>query len=58
MQLRLKHQTSNLSENKPADNLINPAQLTQIEEKTLKNAFSLISGIQKKLSYDFTGDAL
>ena len=44
--------------NGTADNYINPNNLTQIDQKTLKNIFSQILSIQKKLSYDFTGEAV
>lgn len=56
--LRLKHQTVQIVTNIPADNYINPHELTQIEQNTLKNIFTQILSIQKKLSYDFTGEAL
>ena len=58
MQLRFKHQSEQMVENIPADNYINPNGLTQIEQKTLKNIFMQILSIQKKLSYDFSGEAI
>ncbi|MBL1211753.1 MAG: PAS domain S-box protein [Ignavibacteriae bacterium] len=58
MQLRIKHQVLAISKNSEPNNFVNPEQLTQIEQNTLKNTFSQIASIQKKLSYDFTGDAL
>ena len=58
MQLRFKHQSEQIIKNVCADNYINPNELTQIEQKTLKNIFSQILSIQKKLSYDFTGEAI
>jgi PAS domain S-box-containing protein len=58
MQLRFKHQTASLADSRQPDNFINPENLSQIERKTLKNTFTQISSIQKKLSYEFTGDAL
>ncbi|MEN8193854.1 MAG: DUF294 nucleotidyltransferase-like domain-containing protein, partial [Bacteroidota bacterium] len=58
MQFRFKHQSEQIMENVPADNYINPNSLTQIEQKTLKNIFTQILSIQKKLSYDFTGEAI
>ena len=58
MQLRFKHQAEQIMENVSADNYINPNSLTQIEQKTLKNIFSQILSIQKKMSYDFTGEAV
>lgn len=58
MQLRFKHQSEQIMENGYADNYVNPDNLTQIDQKTLKNIFSQILSIQKKLSYDFTGEAV
>jgi len=58
MQLRFRHQSNQLMENNPADNYINPEELTQIEQKTLKNIFSQILSVQKRLSYDFSGEAI
>ena len=58
MQIRFKHQTTALAKNLSPNNFINPANLTQIEQKTMKNTFTQITGIQKKLSYEFTGEAI
>lgn len=58
MQIRFRHQSDQIIKDKTADNHINPNSLTQIEQKTLKNIFSQILSIQKKLSYDFSGDAI
>ncbi|MCW8850974.1 MAG: cache domain-containing protein [Melioribacteraceae bacterium] len=58
MQLRFKHQATQITEDRAFDNFINPKELTQIEIKTLKNTFSHIVAIQKKLSYDFSGEAI
>ncbi len=58
MQLRFRHQATQITKNKDFDNFIYPKELTQIEIKTLKNTFSQIVGIQKRLSYDFSGEAL
>ncbi len=58
MQLRIKHQVLAIANNSEPNNFVNPEHLTQIEQNTLKNTFSQIISIQKKLSYDFTGDAL
>lgn len=57
MQLRLNHQASALADNKTPDNFINPKTLTSMDETMLKQAFSLISAIRKKISYDFLGMA-
>ncbi|GJQ64769.1 MAG: hypothetical protein SCALA702_38220 [Melioribacteraceae bacterium] len=58
MQIRFRHQTSQFSRNKEMDNFVSPKELTQLELNTLKNAFSQISGLQKRLSYDFSGEAI
>ncbi len=58
MQLRFMHQSEQIMKNITADNYINPSGLTQIEQKTLKNTFIQVLSIQKKLSYDFTGEAI
>jgi len=58
MQLRVKHHLALVFQNREPDNFVNPHELTQIEQHTLKNAFSQILGIQKKLNYDFSGEGL
>ncbi len=46
MHLRLVHQLRLLDEGKEPDNFINPGDLTDIEKKTLKEAFSVIGRLQ------------
>ena len=58
MQIRFKHHAHQIADEEPTNNFINPDSLTQIEKNTLKNAFTQIISVQKKLSYDFSGDAL
>ncbi|MBU1100421.1 MAG: cache domain-containing protein [Bacteroidetes bacterium] len=58
MQLRLKHQVLAAEQNRAPNNSISPDELTQIELKTLKNIFTQITAIQKRLSAEFTGEAL
>lgn len=58
MQLRFKHHSTKITNNETADNFINPNSLTQIERNTLRHTFSQITSIQKKLSYDFSGEAI
>lgn len=58
MQIRFKHQATQLTLETPFDNFISPKELTEIELKTLKNTFSQIVAIQKRLSYDFSGEAI
>jgi PAS domain S-box-containing protein len=58
MQLRFRHQLELLMQQQPADNHINPAELTQIEEKNLRAVFAQVASIQKKMGYDFSGEAI
>jgi len=58
MQMRIKHQVLAIDEKRQPDNYVSPMQLTQIEQTALKNTFIQITSIQKKLSFEFTGDAL
>jgi PAS domain S-box-containing protein len=53
MRLRYRHQVDMLKMGREPDNSIDPRTLTQIEIGILKNTFSRISMIQKKVSYDF-----
>jgi PAS domain S-box-containing protein len=53
MQLRYRHQIERLKAGREPDNAIDPRALTQIEVGILKNTFSQIGKIQKKVGYDF-----
>lgn len=55
MQKRLQHQTEQISRGMEADNLIRPAELTDIETAMLKKAVSIIQDLQAKLNVDFKG---
>ncbi len=57
MQLRYRHQVQMLKAGRTPNNSIDPRALTQIEIGILKNTFSQISAIQKKVSYEFRGTA-
>ena len=57
MQMRFQHQAIAIAENIPPDNYIDPKQITSIEKSTLKHTFSQIAAIQKKISFDFAGEA-
>jgi CBS domain-containing protein len=46
MQLRLGHQLRLLEEGKAPDNHINPAEFTELEKRTLKEAFGIIGRVQ------------
>lgn len=53
MQLRLIHQLHLLEEGMQPHNYINPADLTDLEKKTLKEAFEVIRKIQSSLNLQF-----
>jgi CBS domain-containing protein len=55
MRLRLRRQVEAIRSGQPPDNIINPRKLTQVDEILLKQAFSRITAIQKRISYDFLG---
>lgn len=55
MRMRLTHQSQQLSDGQPADNLLNPKSLSQIETVTLKEVFRLVEKHQKTLAFTFTG---
>ncbi|RMF61446.1 MAG: cyclic nucleotide-binding/CBS domain-containing protein [Calditrichaeota bacterium] len=58
MQLRLVRQVKAVvNEQQEPDNYINPKTLTHIEQKMLKEIFSLIGDYQQKLKVHFTGFA-
>ena len=53
MELRLAHQVRALDRGASPGNDIDPGALTHLEETLLKQAFTQISNIQKKISFDF-----
>jgi CBS domain-containing protein len=53
MQLRLIHQLHLLEEGIQPHNYINPADLSDLEKKTLKEAFEVIRRIQASLNQQF-----
>lgn len=55
MLLRYRHQALAISENRKADNFINLKNLTHIELAMLKQVFSHIAIVQKKIEFDFPG---
>ena len=55
MALRLRHQAERLVSGLPADNDLELRHLTNIEEGLLKQVFSQILTIQKKIGFDFLG---
>ncbi len=57
MRMRLDRQAIALNEKRKPSNWINQRDWTHIEQATLKQAFSLIATIRKKIGYDFLGMA-
>ena len=57
MEIRLRNQISALAEDRKPDNLLDLKTLSPMEEILLKESFSVISTIRKKISYDFLGQA-
>jgi PAS domain S-box-containing protein len=57
MGMRLRNQVTALAEGRHPDNLLNLKTVTPIEESLLKDSFSVISAIRKKISFDFLGQA-
>jgi len=55
MELRLNHQAQAQVEGRKPDNAIDPKALNQMQETMLKQAFSLLSLVRKKISADFQG---
>ena len=55
MRLRLEDQLAALKEGQPMDNVINPRRLRRTEETLLRQAFTQIAALQKKINYDFFG---
>jgi CBS domain-containing protein len=55
MQLRLQNQMAAIQAGHSPQNIIHPAKLGYIQQELLKQAFSQISAVQKKISYDFLG---
>ncbi|MBA4394831.1 MAG: hypothetical protein C0407_14870, partial [Desulfobacca sp.] len=47
--LRIHHQYEQIKEGRAPDNFINPDQLSNLEKKTIKEAFNLMSKIQSKI---------
>jgi PAS domain S-box-containing protein len=57
MELRLRNQANALAANSRPDNLLNLKTISPMEETLIKESFSVISTIRKKISYDFLGQA-
>ncbi|MEW6348027.1 MAG: DUF294 nucleotidyltransferase-like domain-containing protein [Thermodesulfobacteriota bacterium] len=52
MQLRLVHQYTQMEQGENPDNYIDPAELSEIEKQTLKEAFAVISRLQTYLKME------
>jgi len=50
MLLRIQHQFGQISHGQAPDNVINPDHLTNLQKKTIKEAFNLISKLQNAIS--------
>jgi signal-transduction protein with cAMP-binding, CBS, and nucleotidyltransferase domain len=57
MELRLRNQILDLADDRRPDNLLDLKSITSLEETLLKESFSIISTIRKKISFDFMGQA-
>jgi CBS domain-containing protein len=55
MELRLNHQAQALLAGREPDNSIDPKSLNQMQESMLRQAFSLLGVVRKKISHDFLG---
>ncbi len=53
MQLRLIHQLRKIEEGEIPDNYINPADLTDLEKQTLKEAFEVVRRLQSHLRLEY-----
>ena len=53
MQLRLVNQLRKIEANQPPDNHIDPAELSELEKQTLKEAFAVIGRIQAYVKSEF-----
>jgi CBS domain-containing protein len=55
MKLRLQRQLNAAQTGSPLDNILQPAKIGHLEDVLLQQAFTQISAVQKKISYDFLG---
>jgi len=55
MQLRLQTQIDAVQSGRSPQNVIQPGKLGYIQQELLKQAFTQIAAVQKKVSYDFLG---
>ncbi len=55
MQLRLQNQIAAIQSGRSPQNIIQPGKLGYIQQELLKQAFTQIAAVQKKVGYDFPG---
>jgi PAS domain S-box-containing protein len=55
MQLRLQTQLASIQSGQNPQNIIHPGKLGYIQQELLKQAFTQIAAVQKKVGYDFLG---
>ena len=55
MRLRLQNQIASIQAGQSPHNVIRPGKLGYMQQELLKQAFSQIAAVQKKISYDFLG---
>lgn len=53
MQLRLIHQLRMIEHNQPPDNHLNPADLSELEKQTLKEAFEVVRRLQSHIRQEY-----
>ena len=58
MSLRLRHQADCLAAGLPVDNDIDLKSLTHFDESLLKQVFSQVALLQKKVNFDFLGGSM
>jgi PAS domain S-box-containing protein len=58
MQLRLQNQIASIQSGQTPQNIIHPGKLGYLQQEMLKQSFTQIEAVQKKLSYDFLGGVL
>ncbi|MFO7524015.1 MAG: DUF294 nucleotidyltransferase-like domain-containing protein [Ignavibacteriaceae bacterium] len=53
MRIRFKHQIECYDSNVEIDNIINPANLTEVERQILKSYFEILNNLKSKINLDF-----
>ncbi|MBN2452232.1 MAG: cache domain-containing protein [Lentisphaeria bacterium] len=55
MQIRIQHQVHCIANAHPADNFVQPDDLTGVERRMVRECFAQIKAFQTRLGYNFTG---